>query len=700
MHSSLLFICMAMINPRLLILYFVACWLGGRILLAEDVEGTVVAQELESYTVIAFDFKKETLEIPADVTRIARDTIDRSLATSVPDLLQTEANLYFSKISGSTNVSMRGFGEGSGLRSLILVDGQQLNPSDMGRINWEQIPLDSVESIEVLRGGHNVLYGDRALAGVIKIETRRAAGERLNVEGRVGSFESRQASVSGGVGAENWGVSAGAFHEESDGYRDHSDSESRNYYLTAGRTFQNGDDLDLRVGWGDTDLQYSAGLKHETYKSDPTSSNYEGGEGSHNEYNSSSARYEALREWGSWEVFTGYGEDATNWSFGGDSFGKNQQSSYNLKPSARVELDPVTLVFGTDLIYETLDFTKYLDEAHTIVPGEAKLSESRIAPYLLVEYELTDQWTLSAGARYEWIRYKVDYDAYERSQLNPFNETNRGQRPNPFYKNPPDQDPEASFDGIVHEQGMAAEISLNFRVSEDLSVWFGYDRVYRYPVFDERAGYQGYSLAENVNQELEAERGNSYELGFKFLNGAHEFSATAFLLLMENEIIFDGDVEGSNQLGTGLNINLGAVNRYGGDLAYILTQKNWGFSTRLAYVHTEMRAGEGKGYEVPLVPAIHTVSQLWWKPLERLRFNLVHRYVGEQYEGGDFDNSEAKIDAYSVYNIQAELECTTHAQVYMSVGNVFDKLYAESASYGSYYPGDGRSLSVGFKLNF
>ncbi|MFQ3225814.1 MAG: outer membrane receptor protein involved in Fe transport, partial [Lentimonas sp.] len=96
----------------------------------------------------------------------------------------------------------------------------------------------------------------------------------------------------------------------------------------------------------------------------------------------------------------------------------------------------------------------------------------------------------------------------------------------------------------------------------------------------------------------------------------------------------------------------------------------------------------------------HTVSQLWWKPLERLRLNVVHRYVGEQYQGGDFDNSQAKIDAYSLYNIQAELELTAHAQVYMSVENVFDKLYAESASYGSYYPGDGRSLSIGFKLNF
>ena len=694
---------MAVIHSRLSILTFVACWLGGGVLLAEDTDleqDSVVIPELESYTVIAWDFDKETLEIPADVTTIERATIDRSLATSVPDLLQTEANLYFSTVSGSTNVSMRGFGEGSGLRSLILIDGQQLNPSDMGRINWEQIPLESIESIEVLRGGHNVLYGDRALAGVIKIETRRAEGTRLNVEGRVGSFGSSRESMSGGVGTMDWGVSAGALYGKSDGYRDHSDSESHNYYVTAGRTFANGDDLDLRLGWGGADLQYSAGLGYEVYKSDPKSSNYERNEGSHNKYTSSSARYEALRDWGSWEVFTGYDEGDTKWSFDEDSYGKNQQSSYSLKSKARVEFDPFALIAGTDLIYETLDFTEYLDEAHTMVPGEAKLSESRIAPYLLVEYELTDQWTLSAGARYEWMRYKVDYDAYERSQLNPFYDTNRGPRPNPFYKNPPDQDLEASFDDVVHEEGMAAEISLNYRFSDDLSVWFGYDRVYRYPVFDERAGYQGYTLAENVNQELEAERGDSYELGFKFMNGAHEFSATAFLLLMENEIIYDGDVEGSNHLGSGLNINLGPVNRYGGDLAYILTQNTWGFSTRFAFVQAEMRAGEDKGHKVPLVPTVHTVSQVWWKPLERLRLNLVHRYVGEQYQGGDFDNSLPKVDCYSLFDIQAALELTSHSQIYMSVENVFDKLYAESAFYGSYYPGDGRSLSVGFKLNF
>jgi iron complex outermembrane receptor protein len=696
---------MTVTAPRFLAICFVTCWLGVFVLQADEQElpdtiDSVVVPELESYTVTAWDFKKDTLEIPADVTLIERDAIDRSLATSVPDLLQTEANLYFSTVSGATNVSMRGFGEGSGLRSLILVDGQQLNPSDMGRINWEQIPLDSIESIEVLRGGHNVLYGDRALAGVIKIETRRTEGTRLNIEGRVGSFGSSQESVSGGVGTTDWGVSAGAFYEKSDGYREHSDSESRNYYLTVGRTFRNGDDLDLRVAWGDTELEYAGGLSEETYKSDPKSSNYEGDEGSHNDYTSASARYEALREWGSWEVFAGYDEDETNWTMGSDSFGKNKQSSYTLKPSNRIDLEPVTLVLGVDLIYETLDFTQYLDEEHTIVPAKATLSEGRTAPYFLVEYKLTDQLTLSSGSRYEWMRYKVDYDAYVANQLSPYYETNRGPRPNPYYKNPPDKDPEKSFDGVVHEEGMAAEFSLNYRVTDDLSFWFGYDRVYRYPVFDERAGYQGYELADNVSEDLEAERGNSYEVGVKFLNGAHEFSATAYLLLMENEIVFDGDAEGTNSEGSGLNINLGPVHRYGGDIAYILTQGQWGFSTRLAYVRTEMRAGEGKGYEVPLVPRIHTVSQLWWKPWELFRLNVVHRYVGRQYQGGDFDNSNSRLDAYSLFDVQAELELTVNSQIYMSVENVFDTLYAESAYYGSYYPGDGRSLSVGFKLNF
>jgi iron complex outermembrane receptor protein len=659
-----------------------------------------LVDELPDYLVRAWHFDQETLDVPADVTRIDRAAIERSLAISVPDLLASEANLFFSTVSGNTNVSMRGFGEGSGLRTLILIDGHPLNPADMGRTNWEQIPLDSIESVEVLRGGNNVLYGDKALAGVIKIETRRTGEARLDLEGRIASFGTSQASASGGLGGDVWSVSSGMFREESDGYRDNSTSESRNAYITTGRTFGNGDELDFRLALGETELIYAGGLTYQTYQSDPRASANLGDQGSESRYGTLTGRMEGQRDWGSWEVLSGYDYNDIDWSFGQGSYGNNQQVGYSLKPRARFELDELVMVFGNDVLYDTLDFTQFLDEERKLVPSEAELSERRISPFLLAEYELTDRVSLSAGARYEWVRYEVDSTAYDRNQLRPVLETNRGPRPNPNYQNPADVVREDSFADVIHEEGMATEISLNYRIMDDLSLWLGYDRVYRYPVLDERAAYQGFPLAESVSQNLEAEEGDNYELGLKFLSGSHEFYVTAFLLWMDNEIVFDPTVEGADSLYRGLNINLGSVRRAGGDVAYKYTADQWGCSIRVAYVQTEMRAGEGRGHEVPLVPDIHTVSQVWWEPWESLQLRLVHRYVGERFEGGDLLNTQREIDDYHLFDAQAEFDVSPNCRVFVKVDNIFDRLYAESAFSGSYYPGDGRSISLGVKLNF
>ena len=468
-------------------------------------------EQLPEFVVRAWHFDGENLGIPADVTQIDRVEIDRSLANSVPDLLATEANLFFSTVAGSTKVSMRGFGEGSGLCTLILIDGQPLNPSDMGRINWEQVPLDSIESIEVLRGGHNVLYGDKALSGVIKIETRRTDEKRLDIKGRLGSFGSSQASVSGGFGGDAWSISGGVFGQLSDGYRDNSASETRNAYMTAGRTLNGSDDLDIRIAFGKSDLTYPGGLIYEAYKSNPRASSNLGDQGSENQYATATVRWEGQRDWGSWEVLSGYDHSEIDWTFGAVSYGENVQEGFSFKPRARLELgERLAFIFGNDLLYDRLDFTQYLDETHTLVPTEAALSERRISPFALAEYEWTDRLTVSCGARYEWVRFEVDSVSYDQSQFQPIIETNRGPRPN--YENSPDK----SFAELIHQEGMAAEISLNYRLNESLSLWLGYDRVYRYPVFDERASYQGVELAENINQDLDAMEGDNYELGLKY----------------------------------------------------------------------------------------------------------------------------------------------------------------------------------------
>ena len=659
---------------------------------------------LPDLIVQAWHFDRSVLETPADVTRIDRAVIDRSLAASLPDLLAVEANLFFSNVSGFNNVAMRGFGEGSGLRSLILVDGQPLNPADMGPINWEQVPLDSIESVEVLRGGHNVLYGDKALSGVIKIETRRTNEARLNLEGRLASFGRSQASISGGFGGDSWSLQGGLFRDDFEGYRANSQSDTRNGYLKVGTTFANGDDLDLGLALGQTDLTYPGGLDQATYRADPRASGNLGDEGSENRYLTATARFVGQRDWGEVELLAGRDQSHIDWTFGAGSFGQNEQAGYSFKPRARFGSGAHALIVGVDALYDTLDFTQFLDAERTLVPSETKLSESRISPYLLTEVTLQDRLTLSSGVRHEWVRYEVDSVSYDRSQLRPVLETNKGDFPNPNFKNPPDVLPDASFAEVVREHGSAAEFSVNFKLTRQTSLWAGYDRVYRYPVFDERAAYQGVPLAQNVSQDLEAETGDSFEAGLKYLGARHEFYLTVFLLLMENEIIFDPDVEAPDSFDRGLNVNLGPVRRQGIDLAYIYTNENWGASTRLGWVRTDMRsdlrAGVGRGQEVPLVPDFRATNQIWWKPVPALRLRGIHRYVGERFQGGDFGNVWTKVSDYHLFDIHAEWTLNVNSRLFASVENIFDQNYAESVFRGSYFPGDGRSVTVGVKFNF
>ncbi len=60
-----------------------------------------------------------------------------------------------------------------GARSQILIDGMStLNPKT-GEINWNTIPLENVEQVEVIKGASSVLYGSSALNGIINIRTAR-----------------------------------------------------------------------------------------------------------------------------------------------------------------------------------------------------------------------------------------------------------------------------------------------------------------------------------------------------------------------------------------------------------------------------------------------------------------------------------------------------------------------------------------------
>lgn len=79
-----------------------------------------------------------------------------------------------------------GWTYGVGSRCLILVDGMSVLTPGSGEINWNMIPMENVDQVEVLKGASSVLYGSSALNGLIHVKTKRPGLDpvtQVNVQG-------------------------------------------------------------------------------------------------------------------------------------------------------------------------------------------------------------------------------------------------------------------------------------------------------------------------------------------------------------------------------------------------------------------------------------------------------------------------------------------------------------------------------------
>ena len=64
-----------------------------------------------------------------------------------------------------------GFSSGLGSRVMIMVDEIPLLRGDAGRPNWDLLPIDEIDQIEVVKGASSVVYGSSAINGAINVRT-------------------------------------------------------------------------------------------------------------------------------------------------------------------------------------------------------------------------------------------------------------------------------------------------------------------------------------------------------------------------------------------------------------------------------------------------------------------------------------------------------------------------------------------------
>ena len=130
----------------------------------------------------------------AAVFVITDDDIRRAGVTSIPDLLRMVPGMDVSQINASTwAVSARGFNGQFSNKLLVLIDGRAVYTPLLGGVNWDtqNVPLEDIDRVEVIRGPGATVWGANAVNGVINIVTKKAADTKGGLVSTGGGTEGR-----------------------------------------------------------------------------------------------------------------------------------------------------------------------------------------------------------------------------------------------------------------------------------------------------------------------------------------------------------------------------------------------------------------------------------------------------------------------------------------------------------------------------
>jgi iron complex outermembrane receptor protein len=670
---------------------FFALILGSSILsFAED-------GDTLSFVVTAGRTPEEADSVPAQVRVITAEDIAASGASSLVQILEQVPGIRFNGATagpGSESVSMRGFGENSYGRVLVLVDGNKLNNPDLKGINWNAVALADIERIEVLDGSASVRYGNNAVGGVINIITKKSGPTRTSLDLSAGGFtavgprpENREALSH--FRAFPWGnFSVAAEHIGTEGYRDRQAAQTVNTSVRG--TIDLTDKLSLSLGASFSYLDYEmpGGLTKEQYEDDPT---------------------QALRyDWTAYDYVPNWDDEASEHHYGGSlglqwfpndnlelelplSYtGKSIEtdmaslSSYTdryvhtveVRPKATADFTianmPLRLLGGVDFYYARLENDLHSDPKRDTKTVTVTTSEFSLGPYLTARLDPLENLTFTTGARFDaaFISAEKTETAFPEDRTKTWN-------------------------AFVYDTG------ISYRPLDNLKVYAAYGALFRYPFTDELASYYGTSY-DYFNPDLKPEKGFNVEGGIDFkLQEGITFNGNLYYMQLRDEIAYDTS--------TSHNENLDKTRRIGTNIGLTINPISWlELQGSYSFVDAVFIDGENEDEHIPLVPAHTFYGTLTGKLPFGLSFGPAMEYRSKSYQGGDSANQLEKIDDYVLYGAFLRYVLDKENRQFslrITIRNLLDTRYTQNVYYdgyssSAYYPGDGRSVNVSARYQF
>jgi vitamin B12 transporter len=149
---------------------------------AQQKETTSTPNELNEVVISDSKFALAKEKSGKVIVKITAEELSRKAGQSLATILSTVAGL---EINGNQSSAGKNLGYyirgGRNRQTLILIDG--IPVTDASGINLEYdlrlIPVEQVESIEIMKGAASTLYGSGAAAGVINITLKKAAKKAI-----------------------------------------------------------------------------------------------------------------------------------------------------------------------------------------------------------------------------------------------------------------------------------------------------------------------------------------------------------------------------------------------------------------------------------------------------------------------------------------------------------------------------------------